>query len=323
MDFKTIQALTADDMAKVNKTIQNQLNSDVTLINQLGFYIISGGGKRLRPLLAILAARSLDYQGEAHVLAAALIEFIHTATLLHDDVVDESDMRRGKATANATYGNAASVLVGDYIYTRSFQMMTELDSMKILKLMSKAVNIIAEGEVQQLINCNDPETTEASYMQVIYSKTARLFEAATQTGAILGGADEATELALKNYGKYLGTAFQLIDDVMDYTADGKEMGKNVGDDLAEGKPTLPLIHAMQHGNPQQAAMIREAIEKANGMEHLNEILAILHQLGSLQYTTEKAEQEADKAIAQLAQIPDSDYKEALIGVAHLAVHRSK
>lgn len=323
MDFKTIQALTADDMAKVNQTIQNQLNSDVTLINQLGFYIISGGGKRLRPLLAILSARSLGYQGEAHVLAAALIEFIHTATLLHDDVVDESDMRRGKATANAAFGNAASVLVGDYIYTRSFQMMTELDSMKILKLMSKAVNVIAEGEVQQLINCNDPETTEESYMQVIYSKTARLFEAATQTGAILAGADDATELALKNYGKYLGTAFQLIDDVMDYTADGKEMGKNVGDDLAEGKPTLPLIHAMRHGNPEQAAMIREAIETANGMEHLEAILATLHELGSLTYTTTRAEEEADKAIAELASIPDSEFKQALVGVAHLAVHRSK
>ncbi|HGS4554293.1 TPA: polyprenyl synthetase family protein, partial [Vibrio metschnikovii] len=209
MDFKAIQALTADDMAKVDKTILAQLNSDVSLINQLGFYIVSGGGKRLRPLLAILSAKALGYQGEGHTMAAAFIEFIHTATLLHDDVVDESDMRRGKATANATFGNAASVLVGDFIYTRSFQMMTELGSMKILKLMSHSVNVIAEGEVLQLMNCNDPDTTEESYMQVIYSKTARLFEAATQIGAMLCDASPEVERAMQNYGKYLGTAFQL------------------------------------------------------------------------------------------------------------------
>ncbi|MEF1296386.1 octaprenyl diphosphate synthase, partial [Vibrio parahaemolyticus] len=284
MDFKTIQALTADDMAKVNETIQAQLNSDVSLINQLGFYIVSGGGKRLRPLLAILSARALGYQGTGHTMAAAFIEFIHTATLLHDDVVDESDMRRGKATANAAFGNAASVLVGDFIYTRSFQMMTELGSMKILQLMSNAVNVIAEGEVQQLMNCNDPDTTEESYMQVIYSKTARLFESATQIGAILNDAPEHVELALQNYGKYLGTAFQLIDDVMDYTSDGEDMGKNVGDDLAEGKPTLPLLHAMRNTTPENALMIREAIEKANGMERLDEILAVMKEAGSLEYT---------------------------------------
>lgn len=323
MDFKAIQALTANDMAKVNETIHAQLNSDVSLINQLGFYIISGGGKRLRPLLAVLSAKALGYQGSHHTTAAAFIEFIHTATLLHDDVVDESDLRRGKATANAAFGNAASVLVGDFIYTRSFQMMTELGSMKILKLMSDAVNVIAEGEVQQLMNCNDPDTTEASYMQVIYSKTARLFEAATQIGAILCDASPEVELAMQNYGKYLGTAFQLIDDVMDYTSDGDEMGKNVGDDLAEGKPTLPLLYAMQHGNPEQAAMLREAIEKANGMSRLNEILAAMEQTGSLQYTIEKALHEADKAIAELAVLPESEYKQALITLAHMAVNRSK
>lgn len=323
MDFKAIQALTADDMAKVNETIHAQLNSDVSLINQLGFYIISGGGKRIRPLLAVLAARALGYQGNAHTTAAAFIEFIHTATLLHDDVVDESDMRRGKATANAAFGNAASVLVGDFIYTRSFQMMTELGSMKILKLMSDAVNVIAEGEVQQLMNCNDPNTTEESYMQVIYSKTARLFEAATQIGAILNDSPADVELAMQNYGKYLGTAFQLIDDVMDYTSDGKEMGKNVGDDLAEGKPTLPLLYAMQNGTPEQSAMIREAIEKANGMEKLNEILATMEETGSLEYTRQKAYQEADKAIAELQVLADSPYKEALVTLAHMSVHRSK
>ncbi|EPZ9279190.1 TPA: octaprenyl diphosphate synthase [Vibrio parahaemolyticus] len=323
MDFKTIQALTADDMAKVNETIQAQLNSDVSLINQLGFYIVSGGGKRLRPLLAILSARALGYQGTGHTMAAAFIEFIHTATLLHDDVVDESDMRRGKATANAAFGNAASVLVGDFIYTRSFQMMTELGSMKILQLMSNAVNVIAEGEVQQLMNCNDPDTTEESYMQVIYSKTARLFESATQIGAILNDAAEHVELALQNYGKYLGTAFQLIDDVMDYTSDGEDMGKNVGDDLAEGKPTLPLLHAMRNTTPENALMIREAIEKANGMERLDEILAVMKEAGSLEYTTQKALEEADKAIAELEVLPESEYKEALITLAHVAVKRTR
>lgn len=240
MDFKAIQALTANDMAAVDAKIQAQLNSDVALINQLGFYIVSGGGKRLRPMLAVLAARALDYQGEDHTTAAAFIEFIHTATLLHDDVVDESDMRRGKATANAAFGNAASVLVGDYIYTRSFQMMTSLNP-EILDIMSAATNVIAEGEVQQLMNCNNPDTTEESYMEVIYSKTARLFEAATQVAAIIAKASPEVETAFQDYGRYLGTAFQLIDDVLDYVADGKEMGKNVGDNLAEGKPALPLL----------------------------------------------------------------------------------
>ncbi len=323
MDFKAIQALTAIDMAKVDETILAQLNSEVSLINQLGFYIVSGGGKRLRPLLAVLSAKALGYEGKDHTTAAAFIEFIHTATLLHDDVVDESDMRRGKETANAAFGNAASVLVGDFIYTRSFQMMTNLGSLKILALMSDAVNVIAEGEVQQLMNCNDPDTTEESYMQVIYSKTARLFEAATQIGAILTDAPEEIETALQNYGKYLGTAFQLIDDVMDYTADGKEMGKNVGDDLAEGKPTLPLLYAMQNGNPAQATMIRDAIEHSNGMERLDEIMQAMADTGSLEYTTQMAHKEADKAIAELTALPESEYKQALVALAHLAVERNK
>ncbi|AWK82871.1 octaprenyl diphosphate synthase [Photobacterium damselae] len=323
MDFKAIQALTANDMAAVDAKIQAQLNSDVALINQLGFYIVSGGGKRLRPMLAVLAARALDYQDEDHTTAAAFIEFIHTATLLHDDVVDESDMRRGKATANAAFGNAASVLVGDYIYTRSFQMMTSLRSLKILDIMSAATNVIAEGEVQQLMNCNDPDTTEESYMEVIYSKTARLFEAATQVAAIIAKASPEVETAFQDYGRYLGTAFQLIDDVLDYVADGKEMGKNVGDDLAEGKPTLPLLYAMRHGNPQQAAMIREAIEQANGMDKLDEILACMRETGALEYTQQRAEQEADKAIAALDILPESAHKQALIALAHLSVQRNK
>lgn len=323
MDFSAIQALTADDMAKVDQTIHAQLNSEVALINQLGYYIVSGGGKRLRPLITLLSARALGYQGEGHITAAAFIEFIHTATLLHDDVVDESNMRRGKETANAAFGNAASVLVGDYIYTRSFQMMTSLGSLKILELMSTAVNVIAEGEVQQLINCNDPSTTEESYMQVIYSKTARLFESASQIAAILTDADSEIEKTMQDYGRYLGTAFQLIDDVLDYTADGKEMGKNVGDDLAEGKPTLPLLYAMQKGTDAEREMIVEAIEKSNGMDRLEEILAVMHSTGSLEYTTRIAHQEADKAIAALDPLPDSPEKQALIALAHLAVKRNK
>ncbi|MGL5264731.1 MAG: octaprenyl diphosphate synthase, partial [Plesiomonas shigelloides] len=291
------------------------------LINQLGYYIISGGGKRIRPMIAVLAARALDYQGHGHITVAALIEFIHTATLLHDDVVDESDLRRGKATANAAFGNAASVLVGDFIYTRAFQMMTSLDSMRILQLMASATNVIAEGEVQQLMNCNDPDISEDNYMQVIYSKTARLFEAAAQSSAILAGASEQQELAMQDYGRYLGTAFQLIDDLLDYSA-GNELGKNLGDDLNEGKPTLPLLHAMHNGTPEQAAMIRKAIEEGNGRDLLDPVLAAMQACGSLAYTQQRAEEEADKAIQALSCIPDSPYREALIGLAHLAVHRN-
>ena len=315
--------LTKADLGDVNKIILQSMSSPVALIPQLAGHLIAAGGKRIRPMLTLASARLCGYNGERHKGLAASVEFIHTATLLHDDVVDESDMRRGKATANAAFGNAASVLVGDFIYTRSFQMMTTLGSLKILELMSEAVNVIAEGEVQQLMNCNNPDTTEESYMQVIYSKTARLFEAATQIGAILTESSPEIETAMQNYGKYLGTAFQLIDDVMDYTADGKEMGKNVGDDLAEGKPTLPLLYAMHNGSPEQASMIREAIEKANGMERLDDIMAVMKETGSLEYTTNKAYEEADKAITELAVLPDSEYKQALITLAHLAVKRSK
>ncbi|GLR11140.1 octaprenyl diphosphate synthase [Mixta theicola] len=321
MNLEQINELTAQDMAAVNETILSQLNSDVSLINQLGYYIISGGGKRIRPMIAILAARALGYQGKQHVTIAALIEFIHTATLLHDDVVDESDMRRGKATANAAFGNAASVLVGDFIYTRAFQMMTSLGSLRILALMSEAVNVIAEGEVLQLMNCNDPDITEESYMRVIYSKTARLFEAAAQSSGILAGAAAAEEQGLQDYGRYLGTAFQLIDDLLDYSADGQTLGKNVGDDLSEGKPTLPLLHAMRHGNPQQTAMIREAIEQGNGRHLLDPVLEAMRQCGSLEWTRSRAEQEADKAIAALQALPESPWRSALEALAHMAVQR--
>lgn len=322
MNLEKINQLTAQDMAGVNATILEQLNSDVQLINQLGVYIVSGGGKRIRPMIAVLAARSLGCSDNGPVTLAALIEFIHTATLLHDDVVDESDMRRGKATANAAFGNAASVLVGDFIYTRAFQMMTSLGSLRVLDVMSEAVNVIAEGEVLQLMNVNDPDVTEESYMRVIYSKTARLFEAAAQCSAILAGADIAQEQAFQDYGRYLGTAFQLIDDLLDYSADGETLGKNVGDDLNEGKPTLPLLHAMRHGSPEQTSMIRQAIEQGNGRHLLEPVLETMAACGSLAWTRQRAEEEADKAIAALAIIPDSLQKEALVALAHIAVQRN-
>ncbi len=321
MNLEQINELTAQDMADVNATILEQLNSEVSLINQLGYYIISGGGKRIRPMIAVLAARAVNYTGKQHVTVAALIEFIHTATLLHDDVVDESDMRRGKATANAAFGNAASVLVGDFIYTRAFQMMTSLGSLRVLALMSEAVNVIAEGEVLQLMNCNDPDITEESYMRVIYSKTARLFEAAAQSSAILAEATPEQEKALQDYGRYIGTAFQLIDDLLDYSADGQTLGKNVGDDLSEGKPTLPLLHAMRNGNPEQSQMIRAAIEQGNGRHLLEPVLETMRQCGSLEWTRQAAEHEADKAIIALKTLPESPWRSALEALAHMSVQR--
>ncbi|MBA6296985.1 octaprenyl diphosphate synthase [Colwellia sp. MB02u-9] len=322
MNIKNIQALAQQDMTAVNDLIFSKLHSDVALINQLGVYIINGGGKRMRPLLTVLAARAIGYQGNEHLQLAAIVEFIHTSTLLHDDVVDESNMRRGRETANAMFGNSASVLVGDFLYSRSFQMMSELRNLNIMDILSDATNIIAEGEVLQLMNCNDPDTTEDSYMKVIYCKTAKLFEAATRLAAVIAKQDQATETAMLNYGKHLGTAFQLVDDIMDYTADAQAMGKNVGDDLAEGKPTLPLLYAMAHGNEQQKSMIRSAIEHGDGMEHLDDILAAMKETGALVYTQDKAEQEADKAINAIAILPESAYKQALISLAHIAANRS-
>lgn len=322
LSLEQILTLVKADMQAVDQAILAQLNSDVVLINQLGHYIISGGGKRIRPLIAVLAANAVGYKGQEHITCAAFVEFIHTATLLHDDVVDESDMRRGRETANARFGNAASVLVGDFIYTRAFQMMASLRSLDVLQVMSDATNVIAEGEVQQLMNINNPETTEANYMQVIYSKTARLFEAASQCSAIVSGADQATVIAMRDYGRYLGTAFQLVDDILDYSANAEQLGKNIGDDLAEGKPTLPLLHAMRSGNLQQAALIREAIEQGGKREALDEILAIMAEHKSLDYTMERAKQEAQKAVDALAILPESEYKQALISLAYLSVDRS-
>jgi octaprenyl-diphosphate synthase len=292
------------------------------LINQLGFYIVNSGGKRLRPLLTVLAARALNIQTDQHHTLAAIIEFIHTATLLHDDVVDESTMRRGKETANAVFGNQASVLVGDFLYTRSFQMMVSLKRMRVMQILSDATNVIAEGEVLQLMNCNDPETSEESYMQVIYSKTARLFEAATLLSAVLTDQNETIELAMQEYGKYLGTAFQLVDDILDYAADPEEMGKNVGDDLAEGKPTLPLLYAMWNGTPAQSKLVREAIETGNGLQHFTEIMSVMEQTGALTYTKNQALMASEKAINALQPLAESEYKDALIGLAHIAVQRA-
>ncbi|MDG6786372.1 octaprenyl diphosphate synthase [Glaesserella parasuis] len=322
LSLEQILTLVKADMQAVDQAILAQINSEVVLINQLGHYIISGGGKRIRPLIAVLAANAVGYKGQEHITCAAFVEFIHTATLLHDDVVDESDMRRGCETANARFGNAASVLVGDFIYTRAFQMMASLRSLDVLQVMSDATNVIAEGEVQQLMNVNNPETTEANYMQVIYSKTARLFEAASQCSAIVSGADQATVIAMRDYGRYLGTAFQLVDDILDYSANAEQLGKNIGDDLVEGKPTLPLLHAMRSGNLQQAALIREAIEQGGKREALDEILAIMAEHKSLDYTMERAKQEAQKAVDALAILPESEYKQALISLAYLSVDRS-
>lgn len=322
MDIKQITELANPDMELVNQCISNQLNSDVALINQLGMYIVNSGGKRIRPMLTVLAARALNYQGDKHHTLSAIIEFIHTATLLHDDVVDESTMRRGKETANAVFGNQASVLVGDFLYTRSFQMMVTLQSMRVMDILADATNVISEGEVLQLMNCNDPDTTEESYFNVIYGKTARLFEAATQLAAIISDSSEQVENAMRLYGMHLGTAFQLIDDVMDYESDADDMGKNVGDDLAEGKPTLPLLYAMWHSEGAQAEQIKNAIEFGNGMAHLDSILATMKATGSLEYTKQKAEEEADKAIQALGCIPDSNYKQALVALAHISANRT-
>ena len=321
MDQHALRALTDEDMQAVNALIMNRLHSDVALIKQLGVYIINGGGKRMRPLLTVLAARALGYQGEQHIKLAAIVEFIHTATLLHDDVVDESALRRGRDTANQLFGNAASVLVGDFLYTRAFQMMAEMESMRVMDILADATNIIAEGEVLQLMNCNDPATTEASYFQVIYCKTAKLFEAATRIGAILTHQPAATEQAMLDYGKYLGTAFQITDDVMDYTSQSSEMGKNVGDDLAEGKPTLPLIYAISQSSGAERQRLQDAITHRNGMAHLDEILAILYRTGAIDYSQQRAQEEADKAKQALCSLPDSPYKQALCALADMAVQR--
>lgn len=323
MDINSIRALSNDDMQAVNQLIQQQVDSEVALINQLGFYIVNSGGKRLRPLLTVLSARAMGIENDDHHTLAAIVEFIHTATLLHDDVVDESTMRRGRETANAIFGNQASVLVGDFLYTRSFQMMVSLKRMRVMEILSEATNQIAEGEVLQLMNCNDASTTEARYFDVIYGKTARLFEAATQLSAVLTDQPSEIEVAMQEYGKHLGTAFQLADDILDYMADSEDMGKNAGDDLAEGKPTLPLLYAMWHAESEDdKALIKEAIEQSNGLPHLQRIQGIMEATGALDYTRECANKEVQMAIDSLQAIPDSAYKEALVSLAYISVERT-
>jgi octaprenyl-diphosphate synthase len=315
-----LRNLVTEDWANVNRVIFQRLGSDVALVNQVAHHIIHGGGKRLRPLSVLLAARACGYEGENHVPSAAIIEFIHTATLLHDDVVDASGLRRGRETANSVFGNQASVLVGDFLYSRSFQMMVEIGQLRILDVLANATNTIAEGEVLQLMNCNNPNTTEDDYMEVVYRKTAKLFEAGTRIGAILAGLDEEAEQALIAYGRHLGLAFQLVDDALDYDATTEELGKNIGDDLAEGKPTLPLIYAMDNGTAAEKHMIREAIE-TGGTQNLTSIQLAIEASGGLRYTAERARSESDAAIAALEELPNSTFRAGLTDLARFAVNR--
>lgn len=312
----------ADDFARVNHIIHEQLASGVTLIETIGHYIVDSGGKRVRPLLVLLAARALGYEGDRHTLLAALIEFMHTSTLLHDDVVDESSMRRGKATANETWGNAPSVLVGDFLYSRSFEMMVDVGSMPIMAVLSHATSTIAEGEVLQLTNIGNADISEEDYYRTIRGKTAMLFEASAHTGAMLTSAPDAHKEALRMFGQELGMAFQLIDDYLDYAGNATEMGKNVGDDLAEGKPTLPLLQAMKQGTPEEALLVRHAIEKGDGMAHLDDILRIVRDTGALEYTRQQAQERIQRALSALNIIPESPFKESLTLLAKQAVERS-
>jgi octaprenyl-diphosphate synthase len=316
-----IRAFIADDLLAVDDVIRQRLLSDVTLIRQIADYIIGGGGKRLRPALLILSARACGYRGTAHHELAAVVEFIHTATLLHDDVVDESGLRRGQATANALFGNAAAVLVGDFVYSRAFQMMVAVENMRVLRVLADATNVIAEGEVLQLMNCRNPDLDEDGYLRVIRYKTAKLFEAATRLGAILGGVDERAEHALAAYGAHLGTAFQLIDDVLDYSGDHALIGKNVGDDLAEGKTTLPLIYVMKHGTTQQAQLVRRAIQGGR-LDDLSEVLDAIRSSGALEYARAQARAESRTACEALGSLPRSTSCDYLLQLADFAVTRS-
>jgi len=319
--LEPVQRLIADEMQAVDAVIRSRLHSDVVLVRQVSEHIINGGGKRLRPALVILAAGACGYSGSAHYPLAAVIEFIHTATLLHDDVVDDSDLRRGRATANSLFGNAASVLVGDFLYSRAFQMMVELSNLRIMEVLAQATNTIAEGEVLQLLNCHDPQVSEEDYLHVIRCKTAKLFEAAGQVGAIVSQASPEVEDRLARYGMYLGTAFQLIDDVLDYSGDHVQTCKNLGDDLAEGKPTLPLIYAMRKGDPRQADVIRAAI-KEGGLQEFQPVLEAVRQSGALEYARKQALGEAQRAMEALSAIPHSSYRDSLLQLAAFAVSRT-
>jgi len=321
MNFTSISNLVSDDMDAVNNLIQQRLKSDVVLVNQLSTYIINSGGKRMRPLLALLVARACHYQGKDHIDIAAIIEFIHTATLLHDDVVDESDLRRGKNTANNVWGNQAAVLVGDFLYSRSFEMMINVGKMRIMEILATTTNTIAEGEVLQLLNCNDADTDEQRYMDVIYSKTAKLFEAACLIGAVLAELNEKDQQSIAHYGLHLGTAFQLVDDILDYSASAEDMGKNIGDDLAEGKPTLPLIMALQRCSASEAKIIRHAIENG-GTDQLETILKIIKSTDALTYTKARAKEQVNMAISSLDCLPESTYKTALEALVKFTISRT-
>lgn len=320
MTAQRIYDTVADDFSRVNDLIIKRLSSDVPLVEKIAQYIIESGGKRLRPLLVLLSSRALGYERDEHLKLAAVIEFLHTATLLHDDVVDTSDMRRGRSTANARWGNAPSVLVGDFLYARAFEMMVELQNLKIMDVLSHATAVIAEGEVLQLMNVKNPDVNEDKYMEVIHNKTAMLFEAASHTGALLAGASDDQERALSAYGKHLGLAFQLVDDVLDYRGDAETMGKNVGDDLAEGKPTLPLIYAMANGTDEEKQLIRQAVRKG-GLDNLPKILDIVNRSGALEYTMKRAKQEAQAALDCLKSVPESEHRDALTLLTEIAVAR--
>ena len=321
MKLDPLYKLIESDMTAVDAVIRLRLHSDVVLVQQVAEYIIQSGGKRLRPALVLLAAGALGYCGKRQHELAAVVEFIHTATLLHDDVVDESDLRRGRKTANALFGNAASVLVGDFLYSRSFQMMVEVGDMRVMRVLSDATNIIAEGEVLQLMNCHDADVDEARYLKVIRFKTAKLFEAAAQIGAIIGGGSVEVERSMANYGMHLGTAFQLIDDVLDYSGAEAETGKHLGDDLAEGKPTLPLIYVMQNGTVEQASCVRNAIENG-GRDDFAAVLEAIRATGALEHARKQAKVEADCAAAALEALPASTYRDSLLELCLFAVART-
>ncbi len=321
MDLSEIRATVAEDMQAVDRLILRRLESDVVLINEIGRYIIGSGGKRLRPLSVLLSARACGYQGTRHRDLAAVVEFIHTATLLHDDVVDGSELRRSRETANAVWGNEASVLVGDFLYSRSFEMMVDVNNMRVMDILSHATNRIAEGEVLQLLNCNDPNTTEERYMEVIKRKTATLFEAGTRLGAVLAGSAKEIEDAVADYGLQLGIAFQLVDDALDYRADGEELGKNLGDDLAEGKPTLPIIRAMEVGSEQERTLLRDAIENG-GRDRIESVSAAIESTKAIDYTTLLARRYAQSAKESAGMLPESAQRIALEKMADFAVSRT-
>ena len=315
-----LYSLIADDMRALDGVIRERLHSDVVLVRQVAEYIIGAGGKRLRPALVLLTSGACGYSGAHRTELAAVVEFIHTATLLHDDVVDESELRRGAKTANALFGNAASVLVGDFLYSRAFQMMVSVGSMRVQAVLAEATNIIAEGEVLQLLNCHDADVDEDRYLQVIRFKTAKLFEAASRLGAMLAGVDADIEERFARFGMHLGTAFQLVDDILDYSGDEGSIGKNLGDDLAEGKPTLPLIHVMKNGTPEQVAVVRHAIEEG-GRDDWADVLKAVVDSGALDIARVRAKEEAELARAELAGLQANEYLQSLLDLATFAVER--